>query len=436
MLYRKDAVCMAVMSLLASAGMVSAESAKLSLDPTATLAEAPAQRAPLMAGLDAIGAAKGLDSLGLNIYGYIQAGYLYNPGRSSGQGNVGQGGMGPGTNGRFNNDNHFALNQVDIAIERVVDTTKWDVGGKMEWVYGMDARAMHSYGMQKMYNGMDGDSPEYQFDPYQIYVDVAVPVGNGLKLRAGKFASLFGYETVNPNLNPFYTTSMLTSYAQPTTMTGLIAFYNLNDQWSLAGGVIRGWDDDFLDDKNDNGVSGIIQVGWTPSKGFQNYLTASYGPENSSEFDETQNGKDRFAFDYVLKYQLNDRWSLGLNVDYIYDQGSDVNGKSASWFGAAGYVSYLINEYFTANGRVEWYSDQDQVNLGSFVDPTALVGPSATQAWGISLGVTIRPMPKDPIGSNLMIRPEVTYYYADHDIYSGGDNRNQFLLGGDVVFSF
>ena len=78
--YRKAAF-FAVAGLLASSGMALADNApktSLSLDPTVITADAGADRAPLMMLLDKAGAAKPLDDLKLNIYGWIEAGYTYN----------------------------------------------------------------------------------------------------------------------------------------------------------------------------------------------------------------------------------------------------------------------------------------------------------------------------------------------------------------------
>lgn len=426
--YRKDAVSLAVMSLLVCTGMATAETAspKLSLQPTVNMEEAPAPRAPLMAGLDAIGAAKPLDSIGLNISGYVEAGYIYNPGYSNYQNNVGQG-MGIGTS-----HNKPVFDQIGLSIERLVDLKKFDVGGKVTVLWGADSNGISSTGEEAIQHPSD-DDPTFEFLEY--YVDVAIPVGNGLKVRVGKFSTLMGYEYVNPALNAFYTHSYAFGYAEPFTHTGAVAFYNLNDQWAVAGGLVRGWDDS-LEDKNSNGIGAIGQISYTPWKGFQNYLTAYVGPEQAtnrvlldgSVMGSRANDRDRVALDYVGTYQLTDRLSLGLNVDWIYDGGADSNGGSSTWWGTAGYVSYTINDYLTANARLEWFNDQNGA--------TGLSDSSAINVYAISLGLTIKPMPKDPIGSNLKIRPEVRYDYAEKDIYGGGDRQDQWLMGGDIIFTF
>ena len=64
----------------------------------------------------------------------------------------------------------------------------------------------------------DRFNPEYQFDITQAYIDVNVPMGNGLIIRTGKFVSLMGYETIDPRGNPFYSHSYL--FSAPTSVVG------------------------------------------------------------------------------------------------------------------------------------------------------------------------------------------------------------------------
>src|ERR1035437_10234594 len=86
MFNKKLAVFAAVVGAIANASVVMAEGPEikvpvLTLDTTATTpaetAPTSTTLAPLMMGLDKLGAAKPLDSLNLNIYGYVEGGYFY-----------------------------------------------------------------------------------------------------------------------------------------------------------------------------------------------------------------------------------------------------------------------------------------------------------------------------------------------------------------------
>ena len=78
---------------------------------------------------------------------------------------------------------------------------------------------------------------------------------------------------------------------------------------------------------------------------------------------------------------------------------------------------------FTVNARGEWFNDKDNVRgLG-------------TNVYEATLGVAIKPWANHEIGSNLVIRPEVRYDYAQEGIFDGGQN-DQFTVAADVIFTF
>src|ERR1035437_3108251 len=196
-------------------------------DAPATTAAPAAPQAPLMMGLEKLGLGKPLEDAGLNIYGWIDAGYTYDH-RS--HGHNGPVILGVATYGTRGQQNHAYLNQFALRFERTVASDKWDVGGLIEVMYGSDTAAIHSNGMSfgnETRSGRGGTpgaddrfNPLYQFDITQAYIDVSVPVGNGLIIRAGKFYGLLGYESNVGRSTPFYSRSSLFN-ATPYTHTGI-----------------------------------------------------------------------------------------------------------------------------------------------------------------------------------------------------------------------
>ncbi len=436
MFHRKDAVSMAVVGLLASCGLAMADttiqSPSLSLEPTVVTAQdAGAPSGLLMQGLDKVGGAKPLQNLGINIYGWIEGGYYTNLRNND---------SGVGTRpGVFTQQlgNHVALNQIDLRIERLVDSKKFDVGGLVEAIYGTDSNFIHSNGIELQTPGdHPGEIP--QVDLVQAYVDVNLPVGNGLKVRVGKFATLLGTETIDPRGNAFYSHSYLFG-SIPFTQTGVLGFYNLNDQWAFAGGVTRGWDQSTED--NNGAIDGLAQVTYTPNKQWTVILNTSFGPEDTRDTSHY-----RTTINPLVTWQVTDKLKLSGEGLYVYDGGvnSEERGFSHAYgdnYGLAAYGSYAINDFVTANVRAEWehiYNDSFPVGdtsdfIGSTVDIPTL------NVWEITLGVTIKPMPKDPILQNLSIRPEVRYDFSEDHVLPSGDNRtfrDQFSAGADVIFTF
>lgn len=414
MFYRKDAgVALAVLSLLASAGFAMAETKvetpKLSLESSVLNLEDAAPKGLLMQGLEKVGVT---ETYGINLYGWVQAGYTYNVRNHDVP--AGQQKVYPGT---FNHEakNNIMLNQVSLIAERLVDTSgdKFDIGGKVWVLYGTDANVINATGME-IYRGMDAYSPQYQFEFVEAYVDIA-PGIEGLTIRAGKFATPVGYEYINPTINAFYSHTWLYSL-QPFTHVGAHAIYTVNEQWTVAGGVIRGWDD-ALEDKNDV-ISGWAQVAYTPNKQWSYYLTAMVGPENAGDNDHY-----RTTLNPIVVYKATDALSFGFEGMYVYDGGINGGGYG-DIYGGAGYVGYVINEMFTANARAE-------------ATHTYTNGNNITY-YSLTLGVTITPLPKDPIGSNLKLRPEVRYDFSTDNVFLTESQafQDQWTIGGDVIFTF
>jgi hypothetical protein len=388
----------------------------------------------LMQGLDKVGAAKPLQNLGINIYGWIEGGYTGNLRNNAGSG-AGVLTRPPGFTEEIGN--HFELNQVAIRIEKLVDSKKWDVGGLVEANFGTDANSTVTNGEELQTPGDNpGEVPHIVFN--QAYVDFNIPVGNGLKIQAGRFYTLIGYESIDPRGNPLYSHSFLFN-AEPLTNTGVIATYNLNDQWAFEGGVTRGWNQSTED--TNGSPDGIAQVTYTPNKQWQFILNAEVGPETAGDTSHY-----RTLINPIAVYQMTDKLKLAAEGLYIYDGSANsdpftgVTHAYGDSYGVSLYGQYVINDYFTANVRGEWL--HTYVGTGGFNDSLGEFGGSVPTLNGyeVTLGVTITPMPKDPILQNISIRPEFRYDVSEDHLFAVGDGsstyRDQYTLAADVIVKF
>ena len=120
--------------------------------------------APLMSILDKVGLAKPLNKAGINIYGYAEGGWFYDA-------SAPQKGVGPTFIGYNNFKSMITLDKVSLNVERTVDPTKkqFDLGGRMEGIFGADAAFIHSNGM------WDTQTGHNQWDLLQAYADMALP---------------------------------------------------------------------------------------------------------------------------------------------------------------------------------------------------------------------------------------------------------------------
>ena len=455
MYYRKDAVFMAVAGLLASSGFAMADATpktSLSLDPTVLRADDASSEGLLMMGLGKAGAAQAIKDAKLNIYGWVETGYTFN------HRHAGSGRNAPViTPGPFNHEygNHFMLNQLVLRVEKQIDPKKFEIGGMVELMYGSDAARIHATGLG--YNGSDATDdngtisgpvddlavanlhPIWQFDVPQAYVDIGVPVGNGLRLRVGKFVTLLGYETIDPRTNPFYSHSYLFN-AVPFTQLGVMGDYKVNDNLEVQLGVTRGWDI-ALEDNNGCAIDVLGQVAYKFNDQINAVVNFSVGPENGAYPAEGKHdsGHYRVAIDPIVYWQVTKALKVGVEGLYIYDGGINGNGTDDTHhygdvWGAAGYVGYTVNDMLTINGRLE----KAHVNLASFGGTSQ---DSDINLYEITLGVTVTPLPKDPYLKGLSIRPEIRYDFTDagrgaFTANGGTSYKDQLTFAADVIFAF
>ncbi len=429
MFRRKGLAMLAACAAVACGGLVRAADVVSPSDQTANavsinqpvMADDATPRKPLMALLDKAGMAKPLDDLGINIYGYVEGSWTYSA-SSPPPGPVGGQPSNFITGRAFDvQSESLLLDQVDLTVERTVDTTKnkFDIGFRVEQIYGADAAFIHSNGLTTYSPTKIGLArhPKNQYDLNQAYLSFALPVGNGLGITLGKFNTLLGYEVISPNGNALYSHTFLFGQL-PFTNTGVLATYNLTSDLSITAGVTRGWDQ-ALKDVNGS-IDGIGQIKYTKDK-LTLYLNGITGPELPSG---TFSGY-RTVLDFIGTYNYSDNLTLAVNADYGW-QGSISNDQ---WYGVAVYAGYKLSDMFTVNARGEWFDDQDGGAPG-----TILGIPNVY--YEATLGLSIKPFPNNNIGSNLVIRPEVRLDYADIAAWDGGTDHYQVTAGIDAYFTF
>ena len=379
--------------------------------PAPRAANIPARR-PLMALLDEVGLGKPLDDLGIQIYGHIDGGYTWNFDDPDSD-------INPFRIFDFEHDDPL-LNQIDLTVERLVDyrANKWDVGGRMEWIYGADAGIIHSNGLFDWYDGVR--DPENQWDLFQLYVDVTVPVGTGLRVRAGKFANFVGYESVNPTVGgivDFYSRS-LTFFNYPFTHTGILFTYDITEDVTLTLGVSRG--DNQSTEDNNEAVSFLGSINWVISDQWALYFSNSTGPEKPDNENDL-----RATFDATLFFTPSDATTLALNAYYVWEDDSSEDGDSpANLFALSLLGAHDLNKHLTLKGRIEWIHDDEGFRLGAGVD----------NVYEATVGLTIRPFPEDKWLSNIKIRPEVRYDWSDEEVFNG--DKEQVTAAVDAVITF
>ena len=380
----------------------------------------------LMRAVDKAGVSKFFDKTGIKIYGYAQAGYMYDT-------TAPQPYAGP-TFLSFNNlRNTPVIDKVSMNIERAVDPAKkqFDLGFRAEGIWGFDSKFIHSTGLG------DTQTGRYQWDPLQMYVDVALPYIPA-KVRAGKWIELAGFEQFSANIygafgdpsRALYSYSYQFFYAEPGTQTGVLATYVLNPRWTFDAGLTRGWNQSTRD--SNRYLDFLGRVTYMPTDKTTVIFVMTEGPEYPIAVGRglPEGGKKDWwtALDLVITHKVTDKLSLGAGFDFVNaPRIPGLSDGAKQWGGVAGYASYAIDPRFTLNSRLEWFNDSsDGYSTG------AATGANYYEA---TLGVAIKPFPKDNILSQLLLRPEIRYDWSDNRVF-GRLDRDQLTISGDVLFMF
>src|SRR5437867_3894365 len=175
------------------------------------------------------------------ISGWIDSGVTFNPDSPRDNQNF----------GRLFDDraNEPLLNQAVINFERALlpQPGEFDWGFKLQFMYGSDARFIHSLGL------FDRTAHEsLQPDLVEAYLNFHFPVitEGGLDLKLGKFVTLEGAETIDPRANFFYSHTYIFNFGIPFNHAGALATFHATKWLDVMAGVTRGVNTS-IDDNND-----------------------------------------------------------------------------------------------------------------------------------------------------------------------------------------
>ncbi len=358
--------------------------------------------------LNDAGAGKTLDDAHIKVGGYAEGSWTYSASDPKN----------PTIDGRgFDFENQdLTLNAIGLFAERAVDASKgvFDIGARLDLLYGGDARFTHSNGLFD-----DNQHGDEQYDITQAFIEVAVPIGRGLTLNIGKFITPIGYEYTDASKNTLYSHGYLFNFGAPFSQTGITGKYSLSDQVTVLAGVTRGWDQSLED--NNGAIDFLGQVEYKPDSQWDTYLTLSVGPQQADSYGY------RTELDALVYYTLNETWTFGGEAMYAIE--ADVPGTSddySQWYGAAVYPTYNLSSHVTLNGRLEWFSDNYGVR-----------GVGANNAYEVTLGAAFMPLAGQKyIGTALKIRPEIRFDYADDRAFDNGSAYSQTTFAVDAVLAF
>jgi hypothetical protein len=352
---------------------------------------------------------------GVKLSGYVDVGYTYNFQGPNVFGKSG-GAAGPDSNPRGD----FNLNAVKLTLEKPLsNANEFQAGFRADLKVGEDATLLGNNATT-----IDGTSDNFSLD--QAYVIIRAPLGNGLDITVGKFASLLGYEVddrpANLNITYGYDYAFVTTH-----QTGVKFYYPVNDIVELqlavsnGSGVDTGSQAIAITPVTNNfsdgyGVTGTINI--KNSGGNANLFNGVYYSDSTrDDFTEENEG--------VLLWNVWGNWApkfandkLLLGFSSILGDVSDANeipagSDSYTFWTASLYAKYQFTDIFSLAGRASYFHSIDDT---AFIKTPFEVNGDAW-SWTCTAGFDLL--------ENLMLRAEYRI-----DLYDGlGDDADEIFSG-------
>ena len=318
----------------------------------------------------------------LMLFGYIENSAVWN------LGNVTRGNL---NDLRFYDlDAGYTFNMAEISIKKD-PSDRYRFGYGLVLTLGQDAQKNHAIGIFRD----DDDAFPFRntslFDLQEAYLSYKIPIGSGLTIKGGKFVTLLGYETIEAPNNLNFSRSFLFGFSIPITHVGALLSYQPAEWLTLTAGPVVGWD---VADDNNSSMSFMGQIAVTPMKDLVTSLNFITGPE---QFDK--NSRNRTVLDFVATYTGIPKLTLGLNVDYGFEESeaslvaaNTRTNNDATWWGFAMYAAYDWTESFRTAVRGEYFADPDGVRTlaRGAGNKVKLWEITATASWKVWRGLLAR----------------------------------------------
>ena len=263
--------------------------------------------------------------------------------------------------------NSFSLNQATIVIERAPNVEAGRrFGARLDLMYGQATETVQG-------NAANEPRPQAYRPVWQAYGTYVAPVGNGLTLDFGKYASSLGYETNFTKDDYNYSRSYYFTFL-PFYHFGLRAKYPVNDKVTVMYHLINGTQqsEDFNGFKSQHFaviLTPVKQITWQVNYYVgqeQRDLVPDLNPGiptlptqpglSTNVIRPVPNGR-LHIFDTYATWNLTDKLILAAEGDYVVSRLQDFSAPTHVAGGVA-YARYQVTPKFALAARAEYLSDR------------------------------------------------------------------------------
>lgn len=356
--------------------------------------------------------------------GWVAASYFYNTNApDSGEGDHANVGRFETANPFHPDHNSFQLDQLWFSMEKPVSVES-RAGFGVDIGYGKTADLLREA------DSMNGDLPAV----HQAYVQYLAPIGAGIEVKAGRFATLIGAEVAETPYNYNITRGLLYSTLQPINHVGLLlsSEYDSGVDWALG---VANSSTSNLNTDIDNHKALLWHLGFAPSDTLAMSVSGVWGGDSGLVADPTGNEDKTGIVDVLVNWDPSDALSTWVNFDYVWsEKDGRIGDPDAFGVAAAGRLALtdatgvaLRGEYIRSRDD---FLDLDPGGLGSDLDQSL---------WSIT--GTLDHLLTD----NLLMRLEARYEEGDQeggpDLFYTDDgfgqwDEEQVLVGAELMYTF
>ncbi|NND99925.1 MAG: porin [Pirellulaceae bacterium] len=324
------------------------------------------------------------------------------------------------------------VHQTWLYAEKVADgSCGLGLGGRIDYVYGVDAQDTQAFGIDDDHWDNDWDHGIYGSAMPQLYVEAAY--GN-TSVKFGHFYTIIGWEVVTAPDNFFYSHAYTMYNSEPFTHTGALATMTPSDELTLYGGYVFGWDSGF----KDNGDAFLGGVSLALSED----VSVTYATTGGRfATDSTGTLEKGYMHSLVGDITLTDSLQYIIQSDLLSTE--NAAGETVrDTFGINNYLIHTVNDCLSLGARFEWWNVSAD-SQGYYGDnaPAGLVNVATGDydITALTLGLNYKPH------ANVTVRPEVRWDWIDGDqaslmiadvsVLEDGDD-NQTTFGMDTIITF
>lgn len=334
--------------------------------------------------------------------GFVQASYFHDTSHPDGDS--------PGYLWNRNSDS-FSLNKLKITLASapvVRSGDEFSAAYRLSLMFGEDARILNT---GSSINGFD--------NVREAFVELNVPIGTGLNVRAGQLISLLNYESGDGGAaNDNFSQGFQWFFTGNGPAAGVQLGYNLTEKVDvklrLQNGLYAGPVD------NNNSKTFIGSINYKPSCAAWISLLGFVGREDAPFTDHVAGGS------LLAGYSVTPKFHVGTELDYFNFRN---NGDDSSVYSGGAWLSYQVTETFKPALRVEYLSDSDGVDVSGgalgFTNPVG-VGQDISS---VALTLNYTPIP------SIKIQPEVRFDHSDLSNAFGKSNH-RFIVGLGMSYLF